>query len=126
MFSGRLVPSKFCGSVGWKGAKECFSGKIVCSFSFCGFSLFIFLRKLVSPFVTLRGYICASFFQISEIKFADIPDVDLSRLGEIKYGNFSVEVVDPVSDYLELMEVMKTLAHTKEMQRKKIYKNFEN
>lgn len=44
-------------------------------------------------------------FQISEIKMADIPDVDLSRLGTTKFGNFSVEVVDPVSDYLELMEV---------------------
>ena len=43
--------------------------------------------------------------QISEIKMADIPDVDLSTLGVTKYGNFSVEVVDPVSDYLELMEV---------------------
>ncbi|KAF8380370.1 hypothetical protein HHK36_027855 [Tetracentron sinense] len=42
--------------------------------------------------------------QISEIKKADIPDVDLSRLGVTEYGNFSVEVIDPVSDYLELME----------------------
>jgi len=36
---------------------------------------------------------------------AEIPDVDLSRLGVTKYGNFTVEVIDPVSDYLELMEV---------------------
>lgn len=36
---------------------------------------------------------------------ADIPDIDLSRLGITQYGKFSVEVVDPVSDYLELMEV---------------------
>lgn len=43
--------------------------------------------------------------QISEIKMADIVDVDLSRLGTTKFGNFIVEVVDPVSDYLELMEV---------------------
>lgn len=43
--------------------------------------------------------------QISEIKIADVPDVDLSQLGVTKYGNFSVEVVDPVADYLELMEV---------------------
>ncbi|KAK4363400.1 hypothetical protein RND71_018641 [Anisodus tanguticus] len=41
---------------------------------------------------------------ISEIKIADIPDVDLSQLGVTKYGGFSVEVVDPVDDYLELME----------------------
>lgn len=43
--------------------------------------------------------------QISEIKMAEIPDVDLSRLGVSKFGNFIVEVIDPVSDYLELMEV---------------------
>ncbi|KAK1297220.1 hypothetical protein QJS10_CPB15g00708 [Acorus calamus] len=35
---------------------------------------------------------------------ADLPDVDLSRLGVTEYGSFSVEVIDPVSDYLELME----------------------
>lgn len=43
--------------------------------------------------------------QISEIKIADIADVDLSRLGVTKFGDFTVEVIDPVSDYLELMEV---------------------
>lgn len=43
--------------------------------------------------------------QISEIKTGDIPDVDLSLLGLVDYGTFSVEVVDPVADYLELMEV---------------------
>jgi phosphoglucomutase len=47
--------------------------------------------------------------QISEIKTADIPDVDLSSLGVTEYGNFIVEVVDPVSDYLELMEVRNKL-----------------
>ncbi|XP_039000187.1 phosphoglucomutase, chloroplastic-like [Hibiscus syriacus] len=41
---------------------------------------------------------------ISEIKMAEIPDVDLSRTGVTKFGKFTVEVVDPVSDYLELME----------------------
>lgn len=43
--------------------------------------------------------------QISEIKIADIADVDLSSVGVINYGNFTVEVIDPVTDYLELMEV---------------------
>lgn len=43
--------------------------------------------------------------QISEIKMADIPDIDLSSLEVTKYGNFTVEVIDPVCDYLELMEV---------------------
>lgn len=36
---------------------------------------------------------------------ATIPDVDLSRVGVTKFGNFVVEVVDPVADYVELMEV---------------------
>jgi phosphoglucomutase len=35
---------------------------------------------------------------------AEIPDIDLSQVGVTKYGNFSVEVIDPVSDSLELME----------------------
>lgn len=43
--------------------------------------------------------------QISEIKVADIPDIDLSQVGVVDYGNFSVEVIDPVTDYLKLMEV---------------------
>ena len=43
--------------------------------------------------------------QISVIKIADIPDVDLSKVGVTNFGSFSVEVIDPVSDYLELLEV---------------------
>ncbi|XP_038974618.1 phosphoglucomutase, chloroplastic [Phoenix dactylifera] len=42
--------------------------------------------------------------KISEIKIADIQDIDLSCLGVTNSGGFSVEVIDPVSDYLELME----------------------
>jgi phosphoglucomutase len=44
--------------------------------------------------------------QISEIKMAQIPDVDLTKLGITKFGDFIVEVIDPVSDYLELLKVM--------------------
>ena len=35
---------------------------------------------------------------------ADIPDVDLSQCGVTKFGDFEVEVIDPVADYLELAE----------------------
>nr|CAB3499873.1 unnamed protein product [Digitaria exilis] len=42
--------------------------------------------------------------KISEIKTADIPDVDLSSIGVASYGDFTIEVIDPVSDYLDLME----------------------
>ncbi|KAK4350795.1 hypothetical protein RND71_030108 [Anisodus tanguticus] len=53
---------------------------------------------------SITDKIYGNTLSISEIKIADIPDVDLSQLGVTKYGGFSVEVVDPVSDYLELME----------------------
>ncbi|KAB5532398.1 hypothetical protein DKX38_019068 [Salix brachista] len=53
---------------------------------------------------SITDKIYGNTLSIAEIKMADIPDVDLSTLGVTKYGKFSVEVVDPVSDYLELME----------------------
>ncbi|WCJ36567.1 phosphoglucomutase [Euphorbia peplus] len=53
---------------------------------------------------SITDKIYGNTLSISEIKMADIPDIDLSRLGVTKYGNFIVEVVDPVADYLELME----------------------
>ncbi|KAK3403799.1 hypothetical protein EUGRSUZ_K00185 [Eucalyptus grandis] len=53
---------------------------------------------------SITDKIYGNTLSISEIKMADIVDVDLSRLGTTKFGNFSVEVVNPVSDYLELME----------------------
>ncbi len=36
----------------------------------------------------------------------DEPDVDLDRLGETRLGDMTVEVVDPVADYAELMEAL--------------------
>lgn len=50
---------------------------------------------------------CSANFllQISEIKTAGIPDTDLSSVGVVSHGDFAIEVIDPVSDYLELMEV---------------------
>ncbi|XP_027159739.1 phosphoglucomutase, chloroplastic [Coffea eugenioides] len=53
---------------------------------------------------SITDKIYGNTLSISEIKVADIPDVDLTSLGVTKYGNFTVEVVDPVADYLELME----------------------
>lgn len=53
---------------------------------------------------SITDMIYGNTLSISEIKLADIPDVDLSSVGITKYGNFSVEIVDPVSDYLDLME----------------------
>jgi phosphoglucomutase len=41
---------------------------------------------------------------ITEFKTIDTTDVDLDRLGTTEVGNLMLEVVDPVSDYLSLME----------------------
>lgn len=41
---------------------------------------------------------------ISEYKIFDAPDVDLSRLGVQKLGAMEIEVIDPVKDYVEMME----------------------
>ncbi|KAL1208068.1 Phosphoglucomutase [Cardamine amara subsp. amara] len=53
---------------------------------------------------SITDKIYGNTLSISEIKVAEIPDIELSQVGVTKYGNFSVEVIDPVSDYLELME----------------------
>ncbi|XP_051123028.1 phosphoglucomutase, chloroplastic [Andrographis paniculata] len=53
---------------------------------------------------SITDKIYGNTLSISEIKIGDIPDVDLARLGLIEFGKFSVEVVDPVADYMELME----------------------
>ncbi|MGI4731655.1 MAG: alpha-D-glucose phosphate-specific phosphoglucomutase [Janthinobacterium lividum] len=36
----------------------------------------------------------------------DVDDVDLSRLGETRVGDMTVEIVDPVADYAALMETL--------------------
>nr|WHU50359.1 phosphoglucomutase [Coleus scutellarioides] len=53
---------------------------------------------------SITDKIYGNTLSISEIKMAVIPDIELSKLGETNYGAFSVEVVDPVADYLELFE----------------------
>ncbi|CAA7410994.1 unnamed protein product [Spirodela intermedia] len=53
---------------------------------------------------SITDKIYANTLTISEIKAAEIPDIDLSQIGVVDYGNFSVEVIDPVTDYLKLME----------------------
>jgi phosphoglucomutase len=41
---------------------------------------------------------------VDTLKMADIPDVDLSVCGVTKFGDFEVEVIDPVADYLKLLK----------------------
>ena len=41
---------------------------------------------------------------ISEFKIADAPDVDLGSLGRQELDGMEIEVIDPIADYVELME----------------------
>jgi len=41
--------------------------------------------------------------RINAYKIADVPDVDLHQLGVTKAGDCSIQIVDPVEDYAELM-----------------------
>jgi phosphoglucomutase len=41
---------------------------------------------------------------VSELQMADIPDVDLSKVGVTKFGDFEVEVVSPTEDYMKLLK----------------------
>ena len=42
--------------------------------------------------------------EIVEYRYVQAADVDLSRLGETRIGETTVEVIDPVADYAELLE----------------------
>ena len=41
---------------------------------------------------------------ISEYKICDVPDVDLSKLGSFKVCGMKIEIIDPVKDYVEMMQ----------------------
>ena len=43
---------------------------------------------------------------ISEYKIAEIPTIDIDTIGEIRFANFLVQVIDPVADYVDLMTSM--------------------
>jgi len=45
---------------------------------------------------------CASV--ITEYRIIEGPDIDLARIGETRIGDNVVQVIDPVADYVELME----------------------
>ena len=43
---------------------------------------------------------------ISQYKIADLDPIDIDRIGTVEAGGMTVEVIDPVSDYAELMETL--------------------
>jgi phosphoglucomutase len=44
--------------------------------------------------------------QISEYRIADLEPVDIDTIGTVKAGDMTVEVIDPVEDYADLMETL--------------------
>ena len=44
--------------------------------------------------------------KISELHIAELPEVDLSKIGKQTFGNFEVEVIDSVDDYLQLIKTI--------------------
>lgn len=41
---------------------------------------------------------------ISEYRICDVPDVDLSKLGSFEVCGMKIEIIDPVKDYVEMMQ----------------------
>jgi len=52
---------------------------------------------------------------IAQYKIADITDVDIDTLGETRLGDFTVQVINPVSDYADLMSAMFDFAAIKKL-----------
>lgn len=41
---------------------------------------------------------------ISEYKILEAPDIDLGKIGVQKLENMTIEVIDPIKDYVEMLE----------------------
>lgn len=54
----------------------------------------------------LTEAIFAKSRSIAQYRILDGAPIDLDKIGESVFGNMAVEVIDPVSDYAELMEVL--------------------
>lgn len=55
---------------------------------------------------SITARIHAESERLTEYRILDAPDCDLGTLGEARLGAMTVEVVDPVADYLALMETL--------------------
>lgn len=53
---------------------------------------------------SLTDAIYARTRSLTEYRLVDAPDVDLDRIGETAIGDLTVQVIDPVADYADLME----------------------
>ncbi|KAG7001925.1 hypothetical protein G7Y79_00030g064580 [Physcia stellaris] len=53
---------------------------------------------------SVTNKIFATAKSLTEYKIADIPDVDLSKIGTQKYGPIEVEIIDSTADYVEMLK----------------------
>ena len=52
----------------------------------------------------MTNKIFATAKSLTEYKIADIPDIDLSKIGTQKYGPIEVEIIDSTADYVEMLK----------------------
>lgn len=50
--------------------------------------------------------IFANSEEITEYRIADIPDIDIETIGETKIANTTIQIIDPVTNYAELMQTL--------------------
>ena len=50
--------------------------------------------------------IFANTEEITEYRIADISDIDIETIGETKIANTTIQIIDPVTDYAELMQTL--------------------
>ncbi|PVU89939.1 hypothetical protein BB561_005106 [Smittium simulii] len=41
---------------------------------------------------------------ISEYKITDIPDIDFNKIGSVHFGDHTIEIIDSISDYLDMVK----------------------
>lgn len=67
---------------------------------------------------SISNAIYARSKEIREYKIFDAPDIDLSHIGSQKLGDMEIEVIDPVKDYVEMMEGIFDFAAIKKLFQK--------
>ena len=53
---------------------------------------------------SVTNKIFAKSKELTSYKIADIPEIDIGKIGTEKYGNLEVEIIDSVADYTEMLK----------------------
>lgn len=62
---------------------------------------------------------------ITEYKIFESPDIDLSKIGSSKLGDMQIEIIDPVSDYVEMMQQIFDFESLKQLFKKGFKMKFD-